>query len=197
MHDRITNFTRSEEMPRHAFQRARIRVCLGNIPVRITRLWSANSSPADSRNHGFLGVCLAVCFLVTPAAAAPQSSIGQGFGITYDRSQEVALIATFQGFDTHPAPGSPVGLHLLISASGNTIDAHLGPYLSKENLAVLHSGQLVQVIGVNRQVHGKTMLLARRLIFNGRQVDIRNERGFLIRSDLAPHQKTILSGGGR
>jgi hypothetical protein len=124
------------------------------------------------------------------------TSIGRGLGFVYDPAQEVTVVGTVRGFAPSTSAARPAGVHLLISASGKVVDAHLGPYLSKETQQALHSGQLVRIIGVNEKVGGKSILLARRIVFSGRQVTIRTERGFLVRSDF-PHRKPAGNGGAQ
>jgi len=152
--------------------------------------------------------CLAACMLLAAVAAqataAKAPSVGRGFGFAYDPAHEVTLVGTVQELVTHPAHGNPPGLHVLVSSSGKLVDAHLGPFLSKENQQSLHTGQLVQIIGVHEQVHGRDILLARQLVFAGRQVTVRNERGFLVRgrSGLGPRKivrngKVVSTGGAR
>jgi hypothetical protein len=129
--------------------------------------------------------CLAACMLFVAAAQATASrpaSVGKGFGFAYDPSKEVTVVGTVTELVTKPAPGSPMGMHILISSAGKVVDAHVGPFLSKENREALKPGQLVQITGVNEKAHGKTFLLARQLIFSGRQVTVRNERGALVRN---------------
>jgi len=138
------------------------------------------------------------------AASSQSSSASQGFGFTYDRANEITVIGTVEELVARPAPGSPPGLHLLISASGETIDAHVGPFFSKQNREALIAGQAVEVIGVNENVHGKDVLFVRQLTFAGRTVTVRNERGFLVREHLlrehqarsAPHQTKLAVKGG-
>ena len=130
--------------------------------------------------------CLVAGMLLAAVAAqaatvAQPPTAGRGFGFAYDATHEVTLVGTVKGFDSHPAKGSPVGLHLLVVSSGKVVDAHVGPFLSKQNQKALHAGQLVQIVGVNESVHGKNVLLARQLVFAGRQVKVRNEHGFLMR----------------
>lgn len=139
-----------------------------------------------------LNLLIVGVLLILPAQAANPSqspSIGQGIGFTYDSTKEVTLVGTVERFLKHPDTDGSAGAHLIISVSGKTIDAHLGPYLSVETQEALNSAQTVQVIGVNESVNGKDFLLARQLIFNGRQVAIRNERGFLVREHV-PHRTT-------
>ena len=124
---------------------------------------------------------LAVAAAQTNNVAEP-SSVGKGLGFAYDPAREVTLVGTVEGLVTQPARGNPIGLHVLVSADGKVVDAHLGPYISQENQQALRPGQLIQIIGVNVNVHGKNVLLARQLVFAGRQVTVRSERGFLVRA---------------
>ena len=125
-----------------------------------------------------------VLFIAHAARAStfPEPMIGRGFGFAYDPVQELTLVGTVKRLVSQPAAGSPIGLHLLIFSDGKVVDVHLGPYVSKDNQQALHTGELVQIIGVNENVHGKNGLLARQLVFHGRLVTVRNERGFLVRN---------------
>lgn len=145
-------------------------------------------------------VCLSLALLVL-AFPNPASAAGRGFGFAYDKNHEIAVTGTVKGFAPLDERRRPAGLHLLISSSGKEIDAHIGHYLSKENMQALRAGQLVQIIGVNEKTHGHNVLLARQIIFNGRQVTVRNEHGFLVRNVVsrrkARNGKAAVNGGGR
>jgi len=149
--------------------------------------------------------CVAACMLLAAALTAHASaseeanSVGRGFGFVYDPAREVTLVGTVKEFVTHHIAGSPMGLHVLISTSGKTVDAHVGPVFSKQVRETLHVGELVQVVGVHEKVHGKDVLLVRQLIYGGRQVMVRNERGFLVSTGSHPqvHQGTASNGGVR
>ena len=148
--------------------------------------------------------CVAACMFLAvlsahASASEESSSVGRGFGFVYDPTHEVTLVGTVQEFVTQHVAGSPVGLHVLVSTSGKTVDAHIGPLLSKQVQETLQVGELVQVVGVRENVHGKNVLLARQLIYGGRQVTVRNERGFLVGTGSHPevHQGTAANGGVR
>ena len=135
--------------------------------------------------------CVAACMLLAalPAHASASeeaTSAGRGFGFVYDPAREVTLVGTVKEFDTHHIAGSPMGLHVLISTSGKTVDTHIGPVFSKQIRETLHVGELVQVVGVHETVHGKDVLLVRQLIYGGRQVTVRNERGFSVALGFPP-----------
>jgi hypothetical protein len=119
--------------------------------------------------------------LILQASAQSPSSVGQGFGAAYEPAHEVAVAGTVDRFVPSAAQGGPAGLHLLISASGKSVDAHLGPFFSTKNQEALAEGQPVQVVGVKANVNGREVLLARQVIFAGRVVTVRNQRGFLVR----------------
>jgi hypothetical protein len=98
----------------------------------------------------------------------------------YDKAHEMTMNGTVQELIHESVTGAPVGLHLLVAGPQGMTDVHLGPYLSKDTQAALHEGVPVQIIGAMVTLHGKDYLLARQLIFSGRQVVVRTENGFLL-----------------
>jgi hypothetical protein len=143
----------------------------------------ANSAIKSARTLACVAALLLAAVAAAQATTVKQpSSLGKGLGFAYDLTHEITFVGTVQSVVSRPAHGSPFGFHLLVSTSGKVVDAHLGPYISKENQEALHIGELVQIIGVNERVHGRNVLLARQLVFAGRQVTVRNERGFLVRA---------------
>jgi len=134
----------------------------------------------------------AAAVIMLLAAAAQATNVaepGRGLGFAYDQSREITLTGTLQQLVTHPAKGSPMGLHLLVSTDGKVVDAHVGPYLSKANQEALRVGQPIQIVGVNENIHGKNVLLARELVFGGRQVAVRSEHGLLLSGTPAAHHR--------
>jgi len=147
-----------------------------------------------------VAACILLAALSAHASASEEApSAGRGFGFVYDPAREVTLVGTVKEFVTHHKAGSPMGLHVLIFASGQTVDAHIGSVFSKQIQETLHVGELVQVVGVRENVHGKDVLLVRQLIYAGRQVTVRNERGFLVGTGSQPevHEGTTANGGVR
>jgi hypothetical protein len=146
-----------------------------------------------------MAACMFLAVSSANASASKDPSAARGFAFVYDPAREVTLVGTVQAFVTQHIAGSPMGLHVLISTSGKTVDAHIGPVLSKQLQETLHVGELVQVVGVRENVHGKNVLLARQLIYGGRQVTVRNERGFLVRPASHPkvHYGKAANGGVR
>jgi hypothetical protein len=114
--------------------------------------------------------------------APPASHAARGFGVPYDAANEITLTGNVQEVVTKHVAGSPAGMHLLIAGPQGTVDAHLGPYLSKDTQEALHLGTPVQIVGAIETLHGKHILLARRLILGGRILTIRNPHGFLVQA---------------
>ncbi|MFZ0306900.1 MAG: hypothetical protein WAL89_01910 [Candidatus Sulfotelmatobacter sp.] len=128
------------------------------------------------------GLLLAILAVPLGAQPAPETRTGHGFGPVYDAAHETTLNGTIQEVVTKRTAGSPVGMHLLVAGPEGVVDAHVGPYLTKDTQEALHAGLPVQIVGAVEQLHGKSVLLARQLIFGGRTVTVRNENGFLMRA---------------
>lgn len=142
-----------------------------------------------------------------PLSAQPvrTSRPAPGKIVAYDATHEVTVNGTVQQVVTKHIAGSPAGMHLLVSGATGTVDAHVGPFLSKSMQQALHAGLPLQVVGSMETVRGgKQYLLARQLVYGGQTVTVRNTNGFLLRpaqSSASPRQQRIvrsrLSGGAR
>ena len=130
---------------------------------------------------GVLAGLLLAAFTLPLSAQPVAGAAVQRPVLGYDRAHEITLNATIQSVVTKAATGSPAGMHLMVTSPQGNVDAHLGPYLSKETIRALHAGTEVQMIGATEKVHGRSYLLVRQLIFSGRLVKVRNENGFLVR----------------
>ena len=132
----------------------------------------------------WLLACLLLAILAVPLGAqlAPETRATRAVGPVYDAAHEITLNGTIQEVVTKRVAGSPVGMHLLVAGPEGVVDAHVGPYLTKDTQEALHAGLPVQIVGAVEQLHGKSILLARQLIFGGRTVTVRNENGFLVRA---------------
>ena len=122
-----------------------------------------------------VGLIVAI-FATSTAALAAQPAAASA----YDSAKETTLNGTVQKVLTQHVAGSPAGLHVLVSASQGTVDAHFGPFVSKDARAALHAGAAVQIVGSTIQVKGKQYFLARQLTTGGRTVVIRTNTGFLV-----------------
>ncbi|MGA8763953.1 MAG: hypothetical protein WB562_13890 [Candidatus Sulfotelmatobacter sp.] len=123
------------------------------------------------------GLLLAIMAIPLGAATAPKSHPGQGFGPAYDAAHETTLNGTIKEVVTKRTVGSPAGMHLLVAGPQGVVDAHLGPFLSKQTREALQAGMPVQIVGASVSLHGKDYFLARQMIFSGRTVTIRNAKG--------------------
>jgi len=128
------------------------------------------------------GLLLAILAVPLGAQLAPEPRATRAVGPVYDAAHEITLNGTIQEVVTKRVAGSPVGMHLLVAGPEGVVDAHVGPYLTKDTQEALHAGLPVQIVGAVEQLHGKSILLARQLIFGGRTVTVRNENGFLVRA---------------
>lgn len=136
---------------------------------------------------GLLPAVLMAC-LVIPAAAQSAAEVhpARGFMRPYDAAHELTVTGTVQEVVTKHAVGSPAGMHLIVSGPEGMVDAHVGPFLSKDVLEALRAGLPIQIVGAMETLHGKQFLLARQLIFGGRMVTVRSQNGFLVRGMRTP-----------
>lgn len=125
------------------------------------------------------GLSLAILSIPLTAQPADSTAPHPGFGHGYDKAHEVTLNGTIAEVVSKAPTGSPFGLHLMVAGPQGTVDAHLGPFMTKDILEALHTGTPVQIVGAYEKLHGKQILLARQVIFGGRQVTVRNENGML------------------
>lgn len=113
---------------------------------------------------------------------------------------DVVVVGSVQQLVSKHAPGTPAGAYLLLNTAQGVVDAHLGPYLSDDVRASLQKNQMVQVTGIPRTVNGKSYLLARQITVSGKQINIRNEYGFLLRPQIPAssrqHKGQSESNGG-
>jgi hypothetical protein len=125
------------------------------------------------------GLLLAI--LAVPLVAQPpaETQAGRGFGPVYDAAHETTLNGTIEKVVTQHTAGSPAGMHLLVAGPHGVVDAHVGPFLTKETKQALQEGTPVRIVGAMTSLHGKDYLLARLLTVGDRTVKVRSERGLL------------------
>jgi hypothetical protein len=149
---------------------------------------------------GLLAGLLFAILAVPLGAAQPASETrtGHGFGVTYDRAHELTLSGDVQQVVTRHVAGVPGGMHLLVAGPKGLVDAHIGPFLSKEMKEALHTGTPVRIVGAMATLNGREYLLARELTVGGTTLTIRGEHGFLRHSQITPaeHSAAKTSNGG-
>jgi hypothetical protein len=128
------------------------------------------------------GLLFAILTVPLGAQPASETHVGHGFGPVYDAAHQITLTGTVQEVVTRRMAGRPVGMHLMVAGPQGIVDAHVGPYLSKEMKEALHTGTPVDLVGVMASVRGKKYLMVRELNVGGTSVTLRNEHGFLLRS---------------
>jgi hypothetical protein len=119
-----------------------------------------------------------------PAAAlslAAQSTNKILPAFVYDKAHEITVEATIQELVSTPAPGTPAGVRLLVTAPAGMFDAHLGPFLTRETIDALHAGMAIEITGALQEFRDKQYLFARQITVAGRTITIRNPRGYLVR----------------
>lgn len=133
---------------------------------------------------GLLFAILAVP-LSASSAATPQHPV-----VIYDKAHEITITGTVQQAVAKAPKGSPVGLHLMVAGPEGTVDAHLGPYMTKETREALHTGTPVQIVGAIEKTHGKSILLAREVMIGGQTITVRSKSGLLlVQGDKTKHQQ--------
>ena len=144
--------------------------------------------------YGFIVILLAFLSL-TAAPLKAQSAADQHISApapaAYDSANEVVLRGTISQVTTQPAPGLPLGLHLILSTAQGAVDAHLGPFLS--SLAAqkgLVSGASVQMVGVKAHLAAGDLFLVRTVIVGGQTIVVRNANGFPVRQ-VAPQPRVV------
>jgi hypothetical protein len=128
------------------------------------------------------GLLFAVQAVPLGAQPASETRVGQGFGVVYDAAHEITLTGTVQEVVTRRMPGRPAGMHLMVASPQGLVDAHVGPFLSREMKEALHTGTPVQLVGAMASLRGRKYLMVRELNVGGTKVIVRSEHGFLVRS---------------
>jgi hypothetical protein len=151
-----------------------------------------------------VGLLFATIVVPLGARAASVTRSGHGFGPVYDAAHEITLDGTIQEVITKHTAGSPAGVHLMVTGPQGLVNAHIGPFLSKEIKAALVAGMPVKIVGATTTLHGKSYLLARELTIGEKTVTVRSVRGILMppRSDAARARtkkpsETESNGGAR
>ncbi len=126
------------------------------------------------------GLLFATMAVSLDAHAASVSRHGQGFGPVYDAAHETTFEGTIQEVVLKHTPGTPGGMHLMVAGPRGLVDAHIGPFMTKQTKEALQAGVPIRIVGASAEAHGKTIFLARQLTVDGNTVTVRNPRGFLV-----------------
>ena len=137
------------------------------------------------------GLLFATMAVSLDAHAASEPRPGRGFGLVYDAAHEITVEGTIQEVVIKHTAGTPPGMHLLVAGPQGLVDAHVGPFLSKQTKAALVAGMPVRIVGATTSLHGKTWLLARQVTFGESTVTVRSPRGIIMppHSDNATHHR--------
>jgi len=140
---------------------------------------SPTAKPSRLVTRLLAGLLFATMAVSLDAHAASVARTGRGFGPVYDAAHETTFEGTIQEVVMKHTAGSPAGMHLMVAGPKGLVDAHVGPFLSKETKAVLQPGVPVRIVGVSTSLGGKSCFLTRLLTVDGNTVTVRNKRGFL------------------
>lgn len=150
-----------------------------------------------------IGLLFAISAVPLGAQPASETHPGHGFGPVYNAAHEITISGTVLEIVTKHTPGSPAGMHLIVSGANGPVDAHVGYFLTKNTSAAMHTGLPVQIVGAMLTMHGRPILLARELTFGGRTVTVRTRTGSLVHSVRRPPSraaqkaKYLTNGGAR
>ena len=170
--------------------------------MRRTRMMKSTPTFAGLLPALFAGLLLAISATPLGAQPASETHVGHGFGVVYDAAHEITLTGTVQEVVTRHMTGRPAGTHLMVAGPQGLVDAHVGPYLSKEMKEALHTGTPVQLVGAMASLRGKKYLMVRELNVGGTNVTVRSEHGDLVRSQVsgaktkAKETSSLVSNGG-
>lgn len=160
----------------------------------LTRSVSNSTAMRTRLTIAGLRMTLLVAIFVSSLVAqrANDSISPRGSVPAYDPAHELALDGTVQEVVSQQEIGSPAGLHLIVSGETGTVDAHLGPFLTKEARDALHPGVPIHLVGEMQEFRSKHLLLVRLISFGGRTVVVRSPHGALV---LYPsHPAAVTSG---
>ncbi|HEV2273363.1 MAG TPA: hypothetical protein VGR96_04315 [Acidobacteriaceae bacterium] len=165
----------------------------GNHPADSDRFYNAtpDEAPAISTRSlsWFWVVLLALLAGALAVQLAAQAPKAFGHAPAWDSAQEITVDGAIQEVVTHHTPGSPLGLHVLVSTQeGSVVDAHLGPYVDQQTRETLAQGSSAQFIGIMQQINGRQYLVVREVTVAGRTVTIRTENGILVRQMASPSE---------
>jgi hypothetical protein len=125
------------------------------------------------------GLLFATIAVSSDAHAASVSRPGHGFGPVYDAAHETTFEGTIQEVVVKHTAGSPAGMHLMVAGPEGLVDAHVGPFMSKQTKEVLQPGVPVRIVGASTTLRGKTYFLARQLTVDGNTITVRSKHGAL------------------
>jgi hypothetical protein len=163
-----------------------------------------------NRSRSLVVLSLSLFWGIAPHAALAQSSASAAASTTSRATSggqatvnEITVTGTIQQVVSEPASGRPQGLNLVLASPRGAVDVSVGPYLVSDVKENLSAGQPIQIAGFMRTFNGQNYLLARELNIDGRQVTVRNQHGFLVRSQSRPaspsqrSQVGLVNGGNQ
>jgi hypothetical protein len=117
-------------------------------------------------------------------------------------SGEITVSGAVSEVSKKQPSGAPAGFNLSMTGSQHGLNVNLGPNLDKKIRQELQAGQAIQVVGSMQSFQGGDYLVAREITINGKQLEIRNGKGFpnySVGNSTVGHRKygNTLNGGAR
>lgn len=134
---------------------------------------------------------LALTAVPARAQAAATMNPSRGPIPIYDAAHEITINGTVQQVVTKRTVGSPAGMHLMISGAQGLVDAHVGPFLTKNMQQAMHTGLPLKVVGVMITARERQILLVRELSYGGQTVLVRNKNGIPFRPALPSNSPAL------
>ncbi len=125
--------------------------------------------------------------LAIPALAA--DGIKRTSPLAYDKAHEITVRGTIQRVVSQPAGTEHKSITLIVVNGESTREVALGSFLPKDVEDLMVERKPIQLIGAMQTFRGRQTLMVRRIILDGRTVEVRNEHGFFLR----PNQKPMES----
>lgn len=123
---------------------------------------------------------LIVFLLITVVRASAQSSRNSA-PMYYDIAQEATLSGTVTNVLGKSTPGTFPGAHLTLATPGGSYDVSLGLFaLIGEGALAVSQGQQVEITGISKTFHGKTIFLARVVRVGNNVYAVRNAHGLQV-----------------
>jgi hypothetical protein len=126
---------------------------------------------------------VAMLLMLTRAQAQTAARANAAQPPRYDAAREITIAGSVDSLVAKPGPGMLAGAHVIVATAAGTVDAHLGNYALKGPKALTFTpGENVKLVGVMTNILGRQVFLVRTVRTGSLVYEIRNARGFLIRT---------------
>jgi len=145
-------------------------------------------------------LALALCVFALPLHAQTSDPTKPVVHLRYDITQEITFTGAVSSVVRASARETKKegGSHLMVQTTSGKVDANLGEFAMRgKDALTVTPGQLIQLTGVMKTVHGQQVLIARLVQANGKVYKIRNEHGFTYHPVARKNQTKSATKGGQ